>query len=100
MTDRFQIQSPDGAVFELSDPAYFLDEYAPRGFVIVKDPPAGHSVPDLRELKAERKAKADAEAERQAAKEAAAAKEKADRDAKERADAKAEAEAKAAKDKK
>lgn len=94
MTERFQIQSQDGAIFELTDPKYFLDEYEPHGYTIVKDPPAGHIVPDLRELKAERKAaraeKAEAEAAKQAATEARA-KAKADEEA---AKAKAEAEAK------
>jgi hypothetical protein len=72
--ERFQIRSPEGAVYELRDPAFFLDEYEPKGYEIVTDPPAGHIVPDLRELRAERKAKAKAEAEKQAEREAAAKK--------------------------
>ena len=66
MTERFQIVSPDGAVYELTDVEYFLDEYAPKGFEIVTNPPADHIVPDVRKAKAERTAKAKAEADKAA----------------------------------
>ena len=58
MSERFQIRSPEGATYELTNPEFFLDEYEPKGYVIVADPPADHIVPDIDAIKAKRAAKA------------------------------------------
>lgn len=41
---RFLIRHPenDGGTFELTDYGFFLEEYEPRGFRIVANPPAGY----------------------------------------------------------
>lgn len=50
---RFLIEGPSGPGgepgprYELTDLDYFLDEYAPKGFKIVADPPTGYDVPEI-----------------------------------------------------
>ena len=60
---RFLIRGPEGQEFELTSVDAFLDEYEPKGFAVVTEPPTGYDVPDVKAVKAER---------REAAKKAAA----------------------------
>lgn len=73
MAGPFLIRGEDGAELELTDPAYFLDEYEAKGFRIVQEPTTGYDVPDVRDLKRER-----AEAAKKAAEKDAKADEKKD----------------------
>lgn len=47
MSKPFLILGPQGEEYELTDPAFFVSEYKPRGFVIHAKQPTGYAAPVL-----------------------------------------------------